>query len=154
MPDFTSVAGPIASLVAAISALPLGKLAQNRQEMKVRASIESSIKVVKELEEITIDNKKVLTQKIEAVLENDLDALNRLIEARNQEKRRNWASLAVAVFISGVLTIPLWFLWQPTTVRSWSIFLFFGITAALFLLLGGFAFFNPPKSAADESGKK
>ncbi len=153
MPDFASVAGPIASLVAAISALPLGRLAQNRQEMKVRASIESSIKVAKELEEITINNKKVLTQKIEAALENDLDALNRLVEARNQEKRRNWASLTVAVFISGILTIPLWFLWRPTAVHSWSIFLFFGITAALFLLLGGFAFFNPPKSA-DESDKK
>jgi uncharacterized membrane protein len=67
MPDFTSVAGPLASLVAAISALPLGRLAQNRQEVKVRASIESSFKFAKELEEVAIDNKKVLTQKIETV---------------------------------------------------------------------------------------
>lgn len=153
MPDLTSLAGPLASLVAAISALPLGRLAQNRREAKVRTSIEASIKVVKELEGLSIDNKQALNQKIEVALENDLDTLARLVQARNREKRRNWASLAVAVFAAGLLTIPLWFLWKPATTLSWSLFLFCGISAALLLLGGVLACFNPPEGA-DEGSKK
>jgi len=137
---------------AAITALPLGRLVQNRQEAKVRASIESGIKIAKDLAEIPLDSKQALTRKIELALENDLDSLNRIIEARNQEKRRNLPSLAVAVFMAGTLTIPLWFLWRPTTPLSWSIFLFLGFAAAILLLVGGFAYFNPPERT-NESGK-
>jgi hypothetical protein len=118
----------------------------------VRASIENSIKIAKDLAETSLDDKQMLTRKIKEVLGNDLDTLSKIVEVRNREKLRNLPSLAIAAFMAGALTIPLWFLWRPTTVISWSIFLFFGITAAVLLLLGRFAYFNPPKRT-DESDK-
>ena len=95
MTDVVSWLGPAASVITAVGALPVAGLAQNRGESRVRASITSSIKTIKELDGLNLGNDVTLKQKLEQCLDDDFSALAQIVQARNEQKERNVPSLAV-----------------------------------------------------------
>lgn len=134
--DLASVAGPAASLITALGALPLAALLQNRREMRVRNSIENNIKIINDISGAKLANEQALITTLESGLQSDVSALVKLIESRNQEKKRNWASLFVAIFLAAIITIPLWLLWRPENGWTWALFILLA-TVATMLLIGG-----------------
>jgi hypothetical protein len=103
--DLASVAGPAASLITALGALPLAALLQNRRETRVRNSIANNIKTINDISGAKLANEQALIITLESGLQSDVSALAKLIEGRNQEKKRNWASLFVAIFLAAIITI-------------------------------------------------
>jgi hypothetical protein len=59
--DVISWLGPSASFITAVGALPLANLVQNRGEHRVRSSIASSLKTLKELDDLKLSNEIALT---------------------------------------------------------------------------------------------
>ena len=134
--DLASVAGPTASLITALGALPVGALVQNRREMRVRDWIANNIKTITDIRGAKLANEQLLITTLESGLRSDVSALAKLIEDRNREKKRNWASLFVAIFLGAIITIPLWFLWRPQNGLIWALFILLATVATL-LLMGG-----------------
>lgn len=143
MADISSWLGPLASVITAVGAIPLGRLAVNRRERRVGTSIDSTLKTIKDVDEAGLSETTGMGTTLQGALANDLDALAKLIEERNREKPRNYASLAVSVFPAALITIPMWFLWRPESGLTWTIFITLAVTAGFVILLGGFACFNP-----------
>jgi hypothetical protein len=138
-----AMAGTATSLVTALGAL-LGASVQNRREARVRASIASNLTMIKELEATQFSIAKELTGELETPMRSDFEALSRLVTARNQVRERNRPSLYVALFMAAVLTTPLWFLWKPTEVWAWALFLGLAFVAGLFVILGVMAWSAGP----------
>lgn len=88
-------------------ALPLAALLQNRREMRVRNSIANNIKIINDISGAKLANEQALITTFEGGLQSDVSVLAKLIEDRNQEKKRDWASLFVAIFLAAIITIPL-----------------------------------------------
>lgn len=144
MAEVSGWLGPITTLIAALGTLPLAAFAQNRGENRVRVSIENSIKTLKEIDGLPLSNNTALVKRLEQRLESDLDALARKIDARNEQKSRNWPSLAAAIFLAALITLPMWFMWRPQVWWTWTIFVGLGIGAAFTVLLGIFALLSQP----------
>jgi hypothetical protein len=81
--------GPAASLITAVGALPLANLVQNRGEHRVRSSIASSLKTIKELDDLKLSNEIALRKKLEQSLDDDLSALAHIVQTRNEHKLAN-----------------------------------------------------------------
>ena len=74
MADVTSWIGPATSLIAAVGALPLAGLVQNRGEARIRNSIASSMKTIKELDDLKLPNDTELKQELQQCLDDDLSS--------------------------------------------------------------------------------
>ena len=144
MTDVASWLGPATSLITAVGALPVAGLVQNRGETRIRNSVASTIKTINELDDLKLSNDVALKKKLEQSLEDDLDALAHLITSRNERKERNVPSLAVGLVFAALLTIPLWFMWEPQTWWSWVIFCGLATTAAIMVLGALLAWRKPP----------
>jgi hypothetical protein len=149
--DVGAIAGTATSLVTALGAL-LGASLQNRREARVRASIASNLTMIKELEATQFPITKELTGELETTMRSDFEALSRLVTARNQVRERNRPSLYVGLFMAAVLTTPLWFLWKPTEVWAWALFLGLAFVAGLFVILGVMAWSAGPPGGAEQEG--
>ena len=155
MADVTSWIGPATSLIAAVGALPLAGLVQNRGEARIRNSIASSMKTIKELDDLKLPNDTELKQKLQQCLDDDLSALTQLVTSRNERKERNVPSLAVGFVFGAGLTIPLWFMWEPQKWWTWLIFGTLAFLAAIMFLGALLAWRkppNPPKEKKLKSG--
>jgi hypothetical protein len=104
--------------------------------MRVRNSIANNIKIISDISGAKLTNEQALITTLVSGLRSDVSALAKLIEGRNQEKKRNWASLFVAIFLAAIITIPLWFLWRPENGWTWAFFILLATVATL-LLIGG-----------------
>jgi hypothetical protein len=102
MTDVTSWIGPATSLIAAVDALPLAGLVQNRGEARIRNSIASSMKTIKELDDLKLPNDTELKQKLQQCLDDDLSALTQLVTSRSERKERTSpASLSASSSVPG-----------------------------------------------------
>jgi hypothetical protein len=151
--DLNAVVGPTVSLITALAALPLAKLAERGKENRLRKSIAANLTTISEIESANPTNKTNLIAQIEGILGRQMNALSRIEDTHLQEKRRNWATLAAAFFLTAVLTVPLWFMWQPRNGLTWTIFIVITLVAVLILIGGINACFNPDLNRPKEDSK-
>jgi hypothetical protein len=140
--DLTQILGPVAALVTAAGALPLANFAQRGPENRLRAAISSNMRTIDELGKLELANKESLQARLEGILDKQLANLALLEDRRMTEKLRNWPSLAAAVVLAVLITVPMWFMWKPVSAFAWIGFIFLGIFAILILMSGLLACFG------------
>lgn len=135
MTDPAGIIGPLASLIAALGALPFA-LGQNRRISRLHHSISDIVKNIDEIKQASPKNQDILLERFEEMLESQVTQLNRLTKEAGQKKERNWPSLFMGLFCAALFTIPMWFIWHPSNWALWTLFVALGIISALFVIAG------------------
>ncbi|WP_148311646.1 hypothetical protein [Amycolatopsis japonica] len=138
--DFSTLTGPVATVVAALA----GLVAARRRENRLRSSIQANLSSIEKLRELKLDSEKLLVGKFEAALSIQIDSLLGMEEAHARGKQRNWPSLAAAFLLAAIVSTPMWLMWRPQVWYAWTLFVALGAFSIMLIMSGLMAWRKGP----------